>query len=142
MCVYSTYDCVLKLVTSRKKNETKSEHQSIAFAMDKKQVYRGERGGNKVLNGRNRHLKNTTNDCNKNALALNGRKHTKKKVQNIHDVGKGPFIQYGSRFASIPQGMTVDDLSEEKCRELIGANIKMSKPKGKRKYTKKKSSYK
>ena len=57
---------------------------------------------------------------------------------NIRDVGKGPFIQYGSRFASIPRGMTVDDLSEEKCRELIGANIKTSKPKGKRKYTKKK----
>ena len=58
---------------------------------------------------------------------------------NIRDVGKGPFIQYGSRFASIPRGMTVDDLNEEKCRELIGANIKMSKPKGKRKYTKKKN---
>ena len=33
--------------------------------------------------------------------------------------------------------MTVDDLTEEKCRELIGANIKLQKPK--RKYTKKKS---
>ena len=51
------------------------------------------------------------------------KKYTKKKVQTIRDVGKGPFIQYGSRFASIPRGMTVDDLSEEKCRELIGANI-------------------
>ena len=56
---------------------------------------------------------------------------------NIRDVGKGPFIQYGSRFASIPRGMTVNDLTEEKCRELIGANIKLQKPK--RKYTKKKS---
>jgi DNA topoisomerase I len=61
---------------------------------------------------------------------------------NVRDVGKGPFIQYGSRFASIPCGMTVDDLNEEKCRELIGANIKMTKPKGKKKFTKKKSSYK
>ena len=31
---------------------------------------------------------------------------------NIRDVGKGPFIQYGSRFASIPRGMTVEDLTE------------------------------
>ena len=55
----STYYCTLKKLTSRKKNETKAEHQSIAFAMNKKQVDRGERGGNKEKNGRNRQPENT-----------------------------------------------------------------------------------
>ena len=55
----STYYCVLKIVTSRKKNETKAEHQSIVFTMNKKQVDRGKRGGNKAKNGRNRQPENT-----------------------------------------------------------------------------------
>ena len=46
--------------------------------MHKKQVDRGERGGNKAKTRRNQQPENTANESNKNALALNASKRAKK----------------------------------------------------------------
>jgi DNA topoisomerase-1 len=125
-------------LTQFPKNLGKHEGSDIIVAKGKYGYYLKHNGSNhKIKTGLDQFLSlEDAIEC----LNAGGNKRLLKSFGkfNIRDVGKGPFIQYGSRFASIPRGMNVNDLSEEKCRELIGANIKMSKPKGKRKYTKKK----
>ena len=125
-------------LTQFPKNLGKHEESDIIVAKGKFGYYLKHNGSNhKIKTGLDQFLSlEDAIEC----LNAGGNKRLLKSFGkfNIRDVGKGPFIQYGSRFASIPRGMTVDDLSEEKCRELIGENIKTSKPKGKRKYTKKK----
>ena len=125
-------------LTQFPKNLGKHEKSDIIVAKGKFGYYLKHNGSNhKIKTGLDQFLSlEDAIEC----LNAGGNKRLLKSFGkfNIRDVGKGPFIQYGSRFASIPRGMTVDDLSEEKCRELIGENIKTSKPKGKRKYTKKK----
>ena len=50
--------------------------------MHKKQVDRGERGGNKAKIRQNQQPENTINESNKNTLALNASKLTKKGVRH------------------------------------------------------------
>ena len=38
---------------------------------------------------------------------------------NVRDVGKGPFIQTGSKFVPMPKGIDIKSLTEDKCKEFI-----------------------